>query len=139
MQTITRPGYATWYRSGVEQASMLAKANAARLKCILKCAFSLNEEEAHVLSYLITRGRGAIAKDIAEALGRNPEVVRRALRGLHAKSLVVRRPYPLRRGGRAYFYEVPDHIVAALTEVCEKVGEVIELVNNNRNGGSRAG
>lgn len=135
MQPITRPGLSPWYRSDVDQARPLARANAARLKCILKCAFSLNEEEAHVLAYLVSRGRGAIAKDIAEALGRNPEVVRRALRSLHSKSLVVRRPYPLRRGGRAYLYEVPDNIVVALTEICKKVSEVIEMVNDRRNNG----
>jgi len=133
---MTRPGLSPWHRGEVEQARPLIRANAARLKCILKCAFSLNEEEAHVLVYLVSRGRGAIAKDIAEALGRNPEVVRRALRSLHSKSLVTRRPYPLRRGGRAYLYEVPDNIVLALIEICNKVSEVTEMIHSRCSNGS---
>lgn len=132
MRPLTRSGMTSWYKA--EAARPVVRANAARLKCILKCAFSLNEEEAQVLAYLVSRSRGAIAKDIAEALDRNPEVVRRALRSLHSKSLVVRRPYPLRRGGRAYLYEVPDDIVTALTEICSKVSEVIEMINSNKRG-----
>ncbi len=90
-----------------------------RLKCMLKCVFSLSEEEAQVLTYLIRRGSKAIVKDIAADLGRNPEVVRRALRRLHAKSLVARRPYPLRKGGRAYIYEVPREVVELVVNLCE--------------------
>jgi len=102
--------------------------NIARLKCMLKCVLSLNEEEAQVLSYLIAQGRGAIAKDIAEALERNPEVVRRALRSLYMRGLVTRKPYPLRRGGRAYMYEVPKPLVRALLSVCRKMDELIKTV-----------
>ena len=90
-----------------------------RLKCLLKCVFSLSEEEAQVLTYLIRKGTRAIVKDIAAELGRNPEVVRRALRRLHSKSLVSRRPYPLRKGGRAYIYEVPGDVVKLVTNLCE--------------------
>ncbi|ABM79934.1 transcriptional regulator [Hyperthermus butylicus] len=111
-----------------------SRVDIARLKCMLKCVFSLSEEEAQVLTYLILRGRGAIAKDIAEALGRNPEVVRRALRSLYMHSLVVRRPYPLRRGGRAYLYEVPEHIVEAVAKLCREVQELDELVKSRGNG-----
>jgi len=108
--------------------------NVTRMKCLLKCVLSLNEEEAQVLSYLIVHGRGAIAKDIARSLGRNPEVVRRALRSLYARSLVVRRPYPLRRGGRAYMYEVPQSLVKALMGVCSKMDELIKSVTSeNKN------
>lgn len=102
--------------------------NVARLKCLLKCVLSLNEEEAQVLSYLIAQGRGAIAKDIAEALGRNPEVVRRALRSLYMRHLVTRKPYPLRRGGRAYMYEVPKPLVKALLSICKKMDDLIKTV-----------
>ena len=105
--------------------------NVTRMKCLLKCVLSLNEEEAQVLSYLIVHGRGAIAKDIARSLGRNPEVVRRALRSLYARSLVVRRPYPLRRGGRAYMYEVPQNLVKALMNICSKMDELIKSVTAN--------
>ncbi len=90
-----------------------------KLKCMLKCVFSLSEEEAQVLTYLIKRGTRAIVKDIASDLGRNPEVVRRALRRLHAKSLVTRRPYPLRKGGRAYVYEVPKEVTELVINLCE--------------------
>lgn len=107
-------------------------ANVTRMKCLLKCALSLNEEEAQVLSFLITHGKGAIAKEIAEALGRNPEVVRRALRGLYARNLVVRRPYPLRKGGRAYMYEVPHSLVETLMEICSKVDTLIKTVAANK-------
>ncbi|GEM_PF-6060109 len=102
--------------------------NVTRMKCLLKCVLSLNEEEAQVLSYLIVHGHGAIAKEIAAALGRNPEVVRRALRGLYARNLVVRRPYPLRKGGRAYIYEVPRSLVETLMGICSKVDELIKSV-----------
>lgn len=102
--------------------------NVTRMKCLLKCVLSLNEEEAQVLSYLIVHGHGAIAKDIAAALGRNPEVVRRALRGLYMRNLVVRRPYPLRKGGRAYIYEVPRSLVETLMSICSKVDELIKSV-----------
>ena len=90
-----------------------------RLKCMLKCVFSLSEEEAQVLTYLIKKNSRAIVKDIASELGRNPEVVRRALRRLHSKSLVIRRPYPLRKGGRAYIYEVPREVVELVINLCE--------------------
>lgn len=102
--------------------------NVTRMKCLLKCVLSLNEEEAQVLSYLIVHGQGAIAKDIAAALGRNPEVVRRALRGLYSRNLVVRRPYPLRKGGRAYIYEVPRSLVETLMSICSKVDDLIKSV-----------
>ena len=105
--------------------------NVTRLKCLLKCVLSLNEEEAQVLSYLIVQGRGAIAKEIASALHRNPEVVRRALRSLYARSLVRRRPYPLRRGGRAYMYEVPQPLIRTLVSVCNKMDELIKTVESN--------
>lgn len=108
--------------------------NIARLKCMLKCVLSLNEEEAQVLSYLIAQGKGAIAKDIAEALDRNPEVVRRALRSLYVRGLVTRRPYPLRRGGRAYMYEVPQPLVKALLSICKKMDELINTIaSENKN------
>ncbi len=106
--------------------------NVTRMKCLLKCALSLNEEEAQVLSFLITHGRGAIAKEIAEALGRNPEVVRRALRGLYARNLVVRKPYPLRKGGRAYMYEVPHSLVETLMDICSRVDALIKSVAANK-------
>jgi predicted transcriptional regulator len=99
-----------------------------KLKCMLKCVFSLSEEEAQVLAYLIRRGTKAIVKDIASELGRNPEVVRRALRRLHAKSLVVRRPYPLRKGGRAYVYEVPKEVTELVINLCEYARTATTLV-----------
>jgi len=107
--------------------------NENRLKCVLKCAFSLTEEEAKVLAYLVVENNKAIAKDIAESLNRNPEVVRRALRSLHTKSLVVRKPYPLRKGGRAYLYEVPQKLIEMFSELCEKLDTIVEEFSNNKN------
>jgi predicted transcriptional regulator len=98
--------------------------NLQRLRCVLKCVFSLSEEEAQVLAYLITNERGGIAKDIASALGRNPEVVRRALRSLYARSLVIRRPYPLRRGGRAYLYQTHPELVKNVISICERIASL---------------
>ena len=106
----------------------------ARLRCIAKCIFALNEEGAQILVYLIKKNRGAIVKEIARDLGRNPEVVRRALRTLYARSLVERRPYPLRRGGRAYIYQPAPGVVEAVRKVCHYVHKVVdELVKNNKN------
>ena len=98
--------------------------NPQRLRCVLKCVFSLSEEEAQVLAYLITNERGGIARDIASALGRNPEVVRRALRSLYARSLVIRRPYPLRRGGRAYLYQTSPELVKNVVSICERIASL---------------
>ena len=61
-----------------------------RLKCILKCVFSLSEEEAFVLAYLVSNAEKATVKEISVKINRNPEVVRRALRKLYAKGLVDR-------------------------------------------------
>ena len=107
------------------EENILSRIDEARLRCIAKCVFSLSEEEAQILAYLIRRNKRAIVKDIAEELERNPEVVRRALRGLYMRSLVTRRPYPLRRGGRAYIYEVPPHVIEVVTKVCKYINEVI--------------
>ena len=107
--------------------------NEARLRCIAKCIFALNEEAAQILVYLIRRGRGAIVKEIARDLERNPEVVRRALRLLYSKGLVQRRPYPLRKGGRAFLYEPVPGVVDAVLRVCKYVHGVIdELYQNSR-------
>ncbi|RUM48062.1 MAG: hypothetical protein DSY37_00630 [Hyperthermus sp.] len=103
--------------------------NITRLKCLLKCVLSLNEEEAQVLSFLIVQGRGLIAKDIASSLNRNPEVVRRALRSLYSRKLVSRKPYPLRRGGRAYMYEVPRPLIRMLMSICMKMDELMKTVS----------
>jgi predicted transcriptional regulator len=101
-----------------------------RLRCVLKCALSLSEEEARVLAYLVRTGRGSLASDIAATLGRNPEVVRRALRSLYARSLVTRRPYPLRRGGRAYLYEARQSLVEAIADLCLKMEEFTRRVGS---------
>ncbi|MET1101432.1 MAG: hypothetical protein ABWW69_02985 [Pyrodictiaceae archaeon] len=118
--------YSTFYsqRKNNEE-TVTSRIDEARLRCIAKCIFSLSEEEAQILAYLIKKNKRAIVKDIAEELRRNPEVVRRALRGLYMKSLVTRRPYPLRRGGRAYIYEVPSHVIEVVTKVCRYVNEVV--------------
>ncbi len=114
----------TFYRRVTFQRQIPYEFNPQRLRCVLKCVFSLSEEEAQVLAYLITHERGGIAKDIASALGRNPEVVRRALRSLYARSLVIRRPYPLRRGGRAYLYQTPPDLVKNVINICERIASL---------------
>ncbi len=121
-------------RGGDSSGAELLAFNETRLKCLLKCVFSLSEEEAQVLTYLIRRGSKAIVKDIASELGRNPEVVRRALRRLHAKSLVTRRPYPLRKGGRAYVYEVPSEVVKLVSSLCEHARSAIEVILSSHSG-----
>jgi predicted transcriptional regulator len=105
--------------------------NMQRLRCLLKCVFSLSEEEAQVLAYLVVNEKGGIAKDIAEALRRNPEVVRRALRSLYSRSLVVRRPYPLRRGGRAYLYQASPGLARNIVKVCEQVEGLVSRVKRS--------
>lgn len=102
------------------------EASDTRLKCLLKCSYSLSEEEAQVLSYLIIRGRGDIPKNIAKAVNRNPEVVRRALRELYKRGLVSRRPYPLRRGGRAFLYEASNGIIDVVISTCLGLGETLK-------------
>ena len=114
----------TFYRRVTFQRQIPYEFNPQRLRCVLKCVFSLSAEEAQVLAYLITHERGGIAKDIASALGRNPEVVRRALRSLYARSLVIRRPYPLRRGGRAYLYQTPPDLVKNVINICERIASL---------------
>ncbi len=114
----------TFYKRMTLQRQIPYEFNSQRLRCVLKCVFSLSEEEAQVLAYLITHERGGIAKDIAAALSRNPEVVRRALRSLYARSLVVRKPYPLRRGGRAYLYQTPPDLVKNVASICEKIASL---------------
>ena len=125
----TRPlGFNIRVDESIEEVKIMSE---AKLKCLLKCSFSLSEEEAQVLTYLILRGRGEIPKDIARAIGRNPEVVRRALRELYRRGLVTRRPYPLRRGGRAYLYEVPRELVDAFTDVCIRLGMTLKNFTKN--------
>ncbi|BEP18200.1 hypothetical protein PYJP_15520 [Pyrofollis japonicus] len=118
----------TFYRKVLMAKQVPYEFDPQRLRCVLKCIFSLSEEEAQVLAYLITNERGGIAKDIANDLGRNPEVVRRALRSLYARSLVIRRPYPLRRGGRAYLYQAPLELVKNIAGICEKIAMLEKTV-----------
>ncbi len=99
---------------------------ASAMKCLLKCVLGLSEEEAQVLELMLKKGGRWLVIDIAKALDRNPEVVRRALRRLTAKNLVVRRPYPLRRGGRAYIYEVPENVAKEIAGLCSKIDMVLE-------------
>ena len=102
--------------------------NEARLRCVLKCLLNLSEEEAYVLTHLLLDPRPATAKDIAASSGRNQEVVRRALRKLYSKGLIERRPFPLRRGGRAYIYEPKPELVERLKELCRAAQHVVELM-----------
>ena len=99
-----------------------------RLKCMLKCVFGLSEEEAFVLAYLVSNSEKATVKEISVKIGRNPEVVRRALRKLYAKGLVNRQPYPLRRGGRAYVYSPKPGLAEALTRVCKEIDKIVATV-----------
>ena len=100
----------------------------ARLRCVLKCLLGLSEEEAYVLAYLLMHPQPATAKDIAAATGRNQEVVRRALRKLYTRGLINRRPFPLRRGGRAYIYEPRDDLIGRLQELCKTAQSIIDEV-----------
>ncbi len=97
-----------------------------RLRCVLKCLLGLSEEEAYVLAYLLRHPQPATAKDIAMATGRNQEVVRRALRKLYTRGLIDRRPFPLRRGGRAYIYEPRDDLIEKLQELCNTAQSIVE-------------
>lgn len=99
-----------------------------RLKCMLKCIFGLSEEEAFVLAYLVSNSEKATVKEISVKVGRNPEVVRRALRKLYTKGLVDRQPYPLRRGGRAYIYSPKPDLAEALTRMCREIDKIIATV-----------
>lgn len=99
-----------------------------RLKCMLKCIFGLSEEEAFVLAYLVSNSEKATVKEISVKVGRNPEVVRRALRKLYTKGLVDRQPYPLRRGGRAYIYSPKPDLAEALTRMCKEIDRIIATV-----------
>ena len=98
----------------------------ARLRCVLKCLLGLSEEEAYVLAYLLIHPRPSTAKDIATATGRNQEVVRRALRKLYTRGLIDRRPFPLRRGGRAYIYEPRDDLIEKLQELCSTAQSIVD-------------
>jgi len=97
----------------------------ARLRCVLKCLLGLSEEEAYVLAYLLMNPRPATAKDIATATGRNQEVVRRALRKLYTRGLINRRPFPLRRGGRAYIYEPRSDLIDKLQSLCDTARSIV--------------
>ncbi|HIQ56344.1 MAG TPA: hypothetical protein EYH59_06705 [Pyrodictium sp.] len=99
-----------------------------RLKCMLKCIFGLSEEEAFVLAYFVLNSEKATVKEISTKIGRNPEVVRRALRKLYAKGLVDRQSYPLRRGGRAYIYSPKPGLVEALTRMCKEINRTLSSV-----------
>ncbi|NPA04840.1 MAG: MarR family transcriptional regulator [Crenarchaeota archaeon] len=110
----------------------------SRLACTLKCLLGLGEEEAHVLAYLLVVGE-ATASRLAEETGRSVEVVRRALRRLYRRGLVERRPYPLRRGGRAYLYRAPGGLREAVLQLCSEASRVVSAgaVRGSR-GGVRA-
>jgi len=97
-----------------------------RLKCMLKCIFGLSEEEASILAYLVALNLEKVTvKEISVKIGRNPEVVRRALRKLYAKGLVDRQPYPLRRGGRAYVYSPKSGLVETLVRICKEINKIM--------------
>ncbi len=116
-----------------------SEVNETRLRCVLKCLLGLSEEEAYVLAHLLLDPRPATAKDIAASSGRNQEVVRRALRKLYSKGLITRRPFPLRRGGRAYIYEPRPDLVEKLRELCKAAQHVVELMSQaaaNKSGSS---
>ncbi|HIP65239.1 MAG TPA: MarR family transcriptional regulator [Pyrodictium sp.] len=99
---------------------------ADRLKCMLKCIFGLSEEEASILAYLVASNLEKVTvKEISVKIGRNPEVVRRALRKLYTKGLVDRQPYPLRRGGRAYVYSPKSGLVETLTRICKEINRIM--------------
>jgi len=96
----------------------------SRLACTLKCLLGLGEEEAHVLAHLLVDGE-ATASQLAEETGRSVEVVRRALRRLYRRGLVERRPYPLRRGGRAYLYRAPPGLRQAVLRLCSEASRAV--------------
>ncbi len=117
-----------------ENGAELAHVDENRLKCVLKCLLGLSEEEAHVLAYLLLHPQPTTAKDIAYSAKRNQEVVRRALRKLYAKGLINRRPFPLRRGGRAYIYEPKKELLEKLHGLCKAAYDVVEVIKSAKTG-----
>ncbi len=111
-----------------EKDTIQVNINENRLRCVLKCLLGLSEEEAYVLAYLLLHPKPTTAKDIAYSAKRNQEVVRRALRKLYSKGLINRRPFPLRRGGRAYIYEPRKELLDKLHELCKAAYNVVELL-----------